>query len=115
MVELSCHNINSLKILLLYKKNDKPVTEFFEILRYLIISMNIDIVIGDFNLKPTEIPNNILDVYKQLVIEPTHLRGATLDQAYIRKTLLEEYMVEVNVKCIFFSDHEAVRICLKRN
>lgn len=103
-----------IKILLLYRKKDFPVGEFLEALRYLTVSMNIDIVVGDFNQKPNLLLAEALDNYDQLVTEPTHLGGSILDHAYIQKSMLENFNVLVNVKNLFFTDHEAVIICLTK-
>lgn len=76
--------------------------------------MHVDIIIGDFNLKPDQLPNESFVNFEQIVLEPTHLRGAILDQAYIHKKLKKTFNFNVNIKSIFFSDHEAVRISLQR-
>ena len=103
-----------IKILLLYRKKDFPVEQFLETLRYLTVSMNIDIVVGDFNLKPNAMLDQALDNYEQFVVEPTHLGGSILDHVYVQKSFLEHFNVFVNVKSLFFSDHEAIKICFKK-
>ena len=76
--------------------------------------MHVDIIIGDFNLKPDQFPNDSFVNYEHIVLEPTHLRGAILDQGYIHKKLKKIFNFHVNIKSIFFSDDEAVRISLQR-
>jgi len=78
------------------------------------MSRNIDIVVGDFNLKPNAILSQTMNNYEQVVLEATHLGGCILDYVYIKKSLLEQLSVLIEVKSLFFSDHEAVRICLKK-
>lgn len=111
------NNLNpplKIKILLLYRKKDFPVREFLEALRYLTLSMNIDIVAGDVNLKPNAMLDQTLNEYEQVVSEPTHLGWSILDHVYIKKLLLAQLIVLVDVKSLFFSDHEAVRISMAR-
>ena len=112
VVEISNELIFPLKImvLLLYRKQDLPVGEFLETLRYLTRTMNIDIVVGDFNVKPNTALSETLDNFKQLVHEATHIGGSILDHVYARNSLLEKFDLLVNVKSLFFSDHEAVHI-----
>jgi len=101
-------------ILLLYRKKDLPIEQFLEALEYFSSSRNIDIVVGDFNLKPNAILSQTMNNYEQVVLEATHLGGCILDHVYIKKSLLEQLSVLIEVKSLFFSDHEAVRICLKK-
>ncbi|XP_057292445.1 uncharacterized protein LOC130621150 [Hydractinia symbiolongicarpus] len=111
---LNSHNLPlKIKILLLYKKKDMLVGQFLETLGYLSVSMNIDIVVGDFNLKPNALLEQTLNGYEQVVSEPTHLGGSILDHVYIKKSLLEQFLVYVSVKSLFFTDHEAITISLR--
>ena len=102
------------KILLLYRKNDWPTRTFYETLRYHIIANEIDIVAGDFNLKPNEQLNYILEAYDQLVSEPTHIGGSIIDHVYVKSSFRWNYDVTVSIKTVFFSDHEAIRISIKK-
>ena len=108
-----------LNILLLYRKNKSAIQE----LVYLIQHMNshveneVHIILGDFNIdgfsnKNTEL-REILNQYKLIVDEPTHLSGSLLDHVYIRKDVLELVSsIKCIVKCIFFSDHDAIKFQL---
>ena len=89
------HILIPLHIFLLYRKNTSAVQE----LVYLIQHMNshvdngVHIILGDFNIdaftnRNTEL-QEILNHYKLLVNEPTHLSGSLLDHIYIRKDVLE--------------------------
>ena len=114
------HILIPLHILLLYRKNTSAVQE----LVYLIQHMNshvdngVHIILGDFNIdaftnRNTEL-QEILNHYKLLVNEPTHLSGSLLDHIYIRKDVLELVpSIECIVKCIFFSDHDAIKFSLE--
>ena len=104
-----------LRILLLYRKKAQPTPGFLEALSYISASMDIDIVVGDFNLKPDIQLTNALSQYEQLVLEATHIGGSILDHAYVKKSLLGHFSIIVNVESIFFSDHETVRIAIQKN
>ena len=98
--------------MLLYKAISLQSTVFIETLRYLVISQNIDIVLGDFNMKP-EVLSPILDRFQQLVNESTHISGSILDQVYSKKSLLENFDITTKVKCVFFSDHDVVSVVIQ--
>ena len=103
-----------IKILLLYRKRDLPVTEFIEILSYLSASIEIDLILGDFNLKPEPYLSQEISEYEQLVTEPTHLGGRIVDHVYVKKSMLQHFSIAVNVKSIFFRDHEAIKIVITK-
>ena len=100
------------RILLLYKRHNTPWPQFYELLQYITLAHNIDIIAGDFNSKPNEQLDLLLNDYEQLVVEPTHIAGSTLDHIYIKKTMKTYYNVQINTHHTFFSDHAAVKIFL---
>ena len=100
------------KVLMLYRKQDFPTAEFMECLQYFSIWMDVDIIVGDFNMPPNLRLEEVLSEYCQIVSHPTHLGGAILDHVYVKRTLYEIYNVVVKVKSIFFSDHEAIKVSL---
>ena len=73
----------------------------------------------DFNydlLKVTE--NEPLDIsadHFQMVNKPTHIYGSVIDHIYIKKTLMEEFSINVTVENIYFSGHDPLRIAIKTN
>ena len=103
-------NLLNFKILLLYRRNEMELNNFFEILNYFVTAYDISIIIGDFNLNPDKTSNETLQSYQQLVDQPTHIGGSTLDQCFIKKVFLENHDVSVVVKSVFFSDHECVKL-----
>ena len=56
----------------------------------------------------------ILSEYVQLVELPIHVAGSTLDHVYVKKSLLEDYEVEIVVLNTYFSDHDAVRVKISK-
>ena len=77
-----------------------------ETLRYFATAHDIDIIVGDFNMKL------LICSYQQTIQEPTHFSGSILDHCYVKKTFSENYEVTVLVRSIFFSDHECIQILL---
>ena len=111
--------LNSLHILLLYRKHSMPIQEFVYFIRHMSahVDNDVHIILGDFNIDAFGNRNTalkeILQQYKVIVNDPTHLSGSLLDQVYIRKDLLDRASsIECVVKCIFFSDHDAVKLQL---
>ena len=77
---------------------------------------NIDIVLGDFNINAQNQPNQLLQIfsdYKQIVTKPTQLSGAILDHVYLKNDFSEKFDIQTFVKCIYFSDHDAVQLKLE--
>ena len=106
--------IVDLRILLVYRKHDSTPNSFNEVLQYLITAHEIDIVTGDFNMKPT-LQLDTVQSYDQCVLEPTHLGGSILDHVYVKRSVRNHYNIKVSLCHVFFSDHEAINIVLKRN
>ena len=74
----------------------------------------IHILLGDFNIDAFDSDacaklHGILSNYRVVVKEPTHLDGALLDHVYLHK-LFPSKNVNVVVKNISFSDHDAVKV-----
>ena len=64
-----------------------------------------------------EIENKLLDIFTnhvQIVNKPTHISGSLMDHVYIKKTLMEEFSITVNVENICFLDHDALRISTEK-
>ena len=51
--------------------------------------------------------------FKQLVQEPTHIRGRLIDHAYILD-LKQEYTIHLERYSPYYSDHDAICICITR-
>ena len=73
------------------------------------------VVVGDFNFDTKE--NNLLKMYLtrigliQMVNEPTHVEGRTLDHLYVSSELYDKVTIDVQFK--YYSDHSALQIKLK--
>ena len=47
--------------------------------------------------------------------KPTHISGSLIAHVYIKKALMGEFFINVTVENIYFSDHDAIRIPIKKN
>ena len=105
--------------MLAYRKQSLGVQEFSQIMQYLLAAYSVDIIGGDFNydlLKVTE--NKLSDIFEdhvQIVNKATHISGSLIDHVYVKKTLMEEFSINLTVENIYFSDHDAVRIVTDKN
>ena len=62
--------------------------------------------------------NEFLEIfpdYVQMVNKPIHISRSLIDHVYIKKTLMEEFLTNVMVEKIYFSDHDAVRLSIEIN
>ena len=87
-----------LNILLLYCKITTNLAGFYEHLREINFSQNIDLLLGDFNINVLDPISRILQVmssYVQLVTEFTQILGALLDHVFFQKDLLKNLKLKV--------------------
>ena len=87
-------------------------------MQYLLAANSIDIIAWDFNydlLKVTE--NKLLGIftyYVHIVNKPTQISGPLIGHVYIKKTLMQEFSINVTVENIYFSDHDVLRIVIEK-
>ena len=90
--------------------------EFFQVLQYLLATNSIDIILRDFNYDLLKVSQNkFLDIFTdnvQMLNKPTHISGSLIDHVYIKKALMEEFVTNITVEKIYFSDQVAVRIVI---
>ena len=106
-------------LMLVYRKQFLGMQEFSQLMQYLLAANSVDIIAGDFSCNLLKvIENKLLDIFTdhvQMVNKPTHISGSLIDHVYITKTLMEEFSTNVTVENIYFSDHDALRIVIKKN
>ena len=107
-----------LKIILLYKKNSLPQT-FLSLLQDLLCSEKIKIILGDFNTDAFDLNNysslsNSLERYSMVVQDPTHFSGSLIDHFYLSNAILDKLQATETIKNIYFSDHVAVNLEIRR-
>ena len=87
-----------LNILLLYCKITTNLAGFYEHLREINFSQNIDLLLGDFNinvLDPTSPILQVMSSYVQVMTEFTQILGALLDHVFFQKDLLKNLKLKV--------------------
>ena len=108
-----------IKIVLLYRKNITCLSSFYHTLADIMQLGTVHVLLGDFNInaqdqEETSTLLQMLQNYQQIVQEPTHLGGAILDHVYVRKDFVKDFKLECFVKCVYFSDHDAIKFKLSR-
>ena len=105
--------------MLVYRKQSLGLQEFSQIMQYLLATYSVDITGRDFNydlLKVTE--NKLSDIFGDhvhIVNKAAHMSGSLIHHVYVKKTLMEEFSINLTVENIYFSDHDAVRIVIDKN
>ena len=93
--------------------------EFVQMLQYLLATISTDIIAEDFSYGLLKVlQKKFLDIFTgnvQMVNKPTHISGSLIDHVHIKKALMEEFFINVNVGSIYFSDHNAVNIAIQKN
>ena len=89
--------------------------DFLTILQNLQSEANIvHVILGDFNIdylkSNADFLRNYLDNYEMVVNTPTHISGSLIDHIYINKIFLEKYKIRSQKQCVYFSDHEAIKV-----
>jgi hypothetical protein len=110
---------NTLSCLLLYRKHGCDIQQFIACLDYIITSLDIDVIFGDFNIDYfNEKKISSLKVlaeslnYVQLVSKPTFVSsGSLLDHVYVKQSISNK--IEANVLSVYYSDHEAVKVTVR--
>ena len=110
---------NTLSCLLLYRKHGGDIQQFIVCLDYIITSLDIDVIFGDFNIDYFNEKNiSSLKVlaeslnYVQLVSKPTFVSsGSLLDHVYVKQSISNK--MEANVVSVYYSDHEAVKVTVR--
>ena len=112
-----CIPVNTIKLLVVYRKNNACLTSFYDPLSDILLADNIDIVVGDFNINAQDLSqaNRLLQVfhrYDQIVQNPTRLAGVAMDHMYLRNDFMEQFNLLDYVISIYFSDHDAIQFNL---
>ena len=110
-----CFSLNSINMLLKYRKQSWSLPSFYDAIQDLVTTDNIHIILGDFNINAFTQDirlTRILHDCKMIVNVPTHLSGSLLDHVYVKETMLQDMNLEVTLKNVYFSDHDAVKFKL---
>ena len=98
--------------LLLYRKNNSNVSQFMEMLEYVLNNSGVDMIFGDFNInyfndtysQPLSLMESLN--YTQIVSEPTFVSSGSLLDVYVRQTSIR--VPDTSVVSVYYSDHDAV-------
>ena len=110
---------NTLSCLLLYRKHGGNIQQFITCLNYIITSLDIDVIFGDFNIdyfnekniSPLKVLAESLN-YVQLVTKPSFISsGSLLDHVYVKQSISNT--IDGNVISVYYSDHEAVKLTVR--
>ena len=75
--------------------------ECFQMFQYLLSTNSIDFIAGDFNYDLLEVSQNkcsdTFTEHVQMVNKPVHVSGCLIDHVYIKKVLMEEFLIDVTV------------------
>lgn len=107
----------AINVLLLYRKNCYSREESLYLIQHFVENETVDILLGDFNINALSGENYFLDYltdYKQVVNKPTHISGSLIDHIYVRNNLFNIFDIQVLVKNVYFSDHEAIKLRLQK-
>ena len=117
-MQLSKFTSKELDIIVLYRSKQGNKHQLNELLKQLETRNVPQIVIGDFNFHYLEQGANVTmeffkeKNYEQLILEPTHIEGNVLDQAYKKDVnQIMEYTVETHAK--YYTDHRAITLVVK--
>ena len=98
-----------------YLSKDCSFHNVVEDLKSMDLDFDVTFLIGDFNFDPSKDPPNALSKFlesndlNQLITQPTHDKGRTIDHFYSPKWLIDN--LDIQVIYPFFTDHAA--ICVK--
>ena len=120
-ISKSSFSQNTIKILLLYRKNSYGRERSIYMIRHFIdeSDSHIHIILGDMNINALDDDNNyfahFLSDYKQVVSDPTHISGTLIDHIYIHNDVFHESRVSSIIKSVYYSDHDAVQLKLSNH
>ena len=118
-MQISKFSSATLDITVLYRSRQGDMKKLNEYLNQIKGEDKPQLILGDFNFcymdKNFNATKNFLEKekFKQLIIEPTHIEGNLLDQAYLRDTdrTLE---VEAETHSKYYTDHKGLALIIKK-
>ena len=121
LVKPTFSETRAITVCLIYRKHGVAVSDFLSSLSEIIDFYNIDVLLGDFNLDFFDkmLQENLMGVLHQYdfvssINDSTHIDGSLLDHVYLKRGV-NLTVFEFNVTCVYFSDHDAVKIKIKEN
>ena len=100
--------------MLFYRKNNQ-MASFLHTIEHIKRQNEVHTILGDFNIniiKGNPRISIVLSNYTQIVREPTHISGSSIDHVYIKNEFLESVNATSQIVGVHFSDHNAARFCI---
>ena len=118
-MQLSMFTSSFIDIVAIYRSQSGDLKELQENIDNMIIGEKPELLLGDFNFCYQNSSSNQISRYllqnnfEQLVQEPTHLGGNTIDHVHIRDIEgVNIYSIELHSK--YYTDHKALAITISR-
>ena len=111
----------AVKVCLIYRQHNVSVHQFYVFLSQILRSHEIDVLLGDFNIDLFD--DTLREEHMQFleqhnfvccIEESTHIDGGFLDHVYMKHDNGLS-VCDVDIKCVYFSDHDAVKIKIIEN
>ena len=117
-MQLSKFTSANLDIIVLYRSAQGNKQEMNQLIKQFKKRNVPQLVIGDFNFHYLEEGANSIkqfflkENYSQLIMEPTHIEGNILDQAYVKdESKLLKFTVEIQTK--YYTDHRGIALTVE--
>ena len=117
-MQLSKFTSANLDIIVLYRSTQGNKQEMNQLIKQFKKRNVPQLVIGDFNSHYLEEGANSIkqffskENYSQLIMEPTHIEGNILDQAYVKdESKLLKFTAEIQTK--YYTDHRGIAITVE--
>ena len=117
----SFHGSKELDVIIVYRSEQGSTLQLIQSLGDLIIPGKAIIICGDFNICYRETRNNRVTKFlnqlgfSQLMKEPTHIRGRTIDLIYFRDGSVIHENPIIHRYSPYYSDHDAICATIKRS
>ena len=105
----------TINVILLYRQNQMKQADLIYTVQHLQSRVDVvHIILGDFNIDYMNgdifIRNYLINDYDMIARAPTHISGSTIDHIYMHKIIMTRYNIQFLKECVYFSDHDAIRI-----
>ena len=117
-MQLSKFHCANLDLISIYRSKQGNQQEMNQIIKQLENRNVPQMVVGDFNFHYLEEGANSTkqffkkENYSQLIMEPTHIEGNVLDQAYVKdESGLLKFTAEIQTK--YYTDHRGIALVVK--
>ena len=111
---------NELDVITVYRSEQGSTLQLIQHLRDLMNPGKAIVICGDFNICYNETRNNRVTKFlnqlgfSQLMKEPTHIRGRTIDHFYFREgAVIQEHPIILRYSP-YYSDHDAICATIKK-